>query len=247
MEKKVIILAAGKGTRMNGEIAKVLANVNGQPMIEYALIAVKNICKPIVVVGFQGAEIEKQINDRAEFVWQVEQLGTGHAVACAKDLLQSFDGAILVLYGDHPLITEQTIEKLFDLHEEKEATISLMTTVVPNFDDWREGFNGFGRILRDKNGEILGIRELKDCTDAEKEIREVNPGYYCFDSRWLWQNINKIQNKNNQKEYYLTDLIEIAVQEKEKIISLKIDARECLGINTKEQLNFVEEILRSKS
>jgi bifunctional UDP-N-acetylglucosamine pyrophosphorylase/glucosamine-1-phosphate N-acetyltransferase len=246
MKKKVIILAAGKGTRMHGETAKVLVSVNGQPMIEYALAAVKNICKPVVIIGYQGDLVAQQLGDRAEIVWQVEQLGTGHAVSCAKEILNKFNGAILILYGDHPLVTENTIEKLFELHEKKDATISLMTTVVPNFSDWREGFNGFGRILRDKQGEILGIRELKDCTAIEKEIFEVNPGYYCFESQWLWKNIDKIQNKNNQKEYYLTDLIELAVQEKERIFSLKIDAKECLGINTEEQRAFVESILKNR-
>lgn len=244
MEKKVIILAAGKGTRMHGEIAKVLAPVNGQPMIEYAMAAVKNICKPIVVIGYQGDLVAQQLGDRAEIVWQLDQLGTGHAVSCARELLEKFNGAVLILYGDHPLITESTIEKLFDLHEQKNAIISLMTTVVPNFADWREGFMGFGRILRDKQGEVIGIRELKDCNAAEKEIFEVNPGYYCFDSRWLWENIDKIQNRNKQKEYYLTDLIEIAVQENEKIVSLKIADKECLGVNTEEQRSFVEEILK---
>jgi len=158
--------------------------------------------------------------------------------------LSNFTGGIMVLYGDHPLITTRTIDQLFELHEKETATISLMTTVVPDFEAWREGFTSFGRILRDSGGKISGIREVKDCTEKEKNIHEVNPGYYCFDSQWLWANIDKIKNKNNQKEYYLTDLIEIAVSEREKIVSLKIDAKECLGINTKEQLSFVEKILK---
>lgn len=247
MEKKIIILAAGKGTRMNVDIAKVLVPVKGEPMIERLVKTVSQIGRPVIVVGFQAAAVMRCVGDKADYAFQSDQLGTGHAVNCAKDLLKDFDGAVLVLYGDTPLITLETINKLFTLHEESGVKLSLMTTKVEDFQDWRQGFYSFGRILRDEDGNILGIRELKDCSDEEKLINEVNPGYYCFDSKWLWENIGKIQNKNNQKEYYLTDLIEIAVKEQEKISSLLINPEECLGINTKEQLKFVEEILISKS
>jgi len=119
----------------------------------------------------------------------------------------------------------------------------MLTTEVIDFDEWREGFYAYGRILRNDDDQIVAIRELKDCFESEKQILEVNPGYYCFDSEWLWENIDKLQNTNQQKEYYLTDLVEMAVKQGEKIPSEKLDPIECLGINTKEQLELVGKLL----
>ena len=119
----------------------------------------------------------------------------------------------------------------------------MLTTEVPDFKDWREGFYAYGRILRDSSARVSAIRELKDCAEDEKTIKEVNPGYYCFDSKWLWQNIDQLKNTNQQKEYYLTDLVELAVQQGENIPSEKLDPIECLGINTKEQLELVESLI----
>ena len=247
MNKQVIILAAGKGTRMNGDIPKVLAPILGRPMIEHVLDAAEKVLlnqKPVVVVGFQGEKVQSQIGDRADVVWQTEQLGTGHAVASARSNLANHDGAILVLYGDHPLISHQTIDNLFRLHESAGAVLSMMTTAVEDFNEWRQGFFGFGRILRNGGGGICGIKELKDCTDEEKQIRELNPGYYCFDSDWLWGNIDELKNDNAQKEYYLTDLVKRAFEQNKNISETKIHPIECLGINTKEQLELVEGLVR---
>ncbi len=249
MNKQVIILAAGKGSRMKVDKPKVLVEILGKPMIEYVLDSVKivqSMVKPVVVVGHQGELVQDKIKDRATIVWQKEQLGTGHAVAIARNIFLNFSGAILVLYGDHPLISPKTIEKLFKIHEERNSVLSLMTTEVEDFTDWRSSFMEFGRIIRDNDNHIQSIREFKDCSDAEKKIKEVNPGYYCFDSVWLWQNIQKLQNKNNQKEYYLTDLISLAVAQNEKISSIQIPPLECLGVNTSEQLQMVENLIKNK-
>ncbi|MBU1132004.1 NTP transferase domain-containing protein [Patescibacteria group bacterium] len=243
-DKRIIILAGGKGTRMNQDFPKVLTLANGKPLIEYPLSSsLQVVDKPIIVIGFQGEKVKAQTADRADFVFQREQLGTGHAVSCAKGLLSDFSGAILVLYGDHPLVSANTMEKLFKLHFESNAVLSLLTTDGGNFSDDHECFYHYGRIIRDQSGKIKSIRELKDCSENEKKIAEVNPGYYCFDSEWLWQNIDSIKNNNNQKEYYLTDMVEIAVKNDEPIASMPIHWQECLGVNTVEQLKAVEKCL----
>lgn len=239
---KIIILAAGKGTRIGVvDKPKVLLELAGRPMIEHLISHI--VGRPVVVVGFGADQVKQQLGDRVDYAHQTEQLGTGHAVASAKDLLLDYSGLIVVLYGDHPLVSQQTIEKLFDLYAQNHAPVSMLTTEVPDFNDWREGFYSYGRILRDSFYNVRAIRELKDCTDAEKELKEVNPGYYCFDSKWLWENIDQIKNNNQQKEYYLTDLVELAVQQGRNIPSEKLDPIECLGINTKEQLELVESLI----
>jgi bifunctional UDP-N-acetylglucosamine pyrophosphorylase/glucosamine-1-phosphate N-acetyltransferase len=122
----------------------------------------------------------------------------------------------------------------------------MMTTVVPDYLGWRAGFNGFGRVLRDEDKKIIAIRELKDCDESEKHIKEINPGYYCFNSEWLWHNIEKLTNDNNQEEYYLTDLVQLACEQGIEINSIKIDPQECLGINTPEQLSLVEALIMQR-
>ena len=151
-----------------------------------------------------------------------------------------------MLYGDTPLISPKTINNLFNIHVEAGAALTMMTTEVDNFNDWRQGFFGFGRILRNGNNSIAAIRELKDCLEHEKKIMELNSGYYCFNSDWLWRNIELISNNNSQQEYYLTDLVEMAVWQGKLINSIKIHPIECLGVNTVEQLNLVEELLQQK-
>jgi bifunctional UDP-N-acetylglucosamine pyrophosphorylase / glucosamine-1-phosphate N-acetyltransferase len=240
MNGKIIILAGGKGTRMDADIPKVLVEVSEEPMIEHLLRVIED--KPMVVVGFQSEKVKDQLGDRVEYVLQKEQLGTGHAVACAQNQLRSFEGPIVVLYGDHPLVSKGTIDKLFKLYHESKANVSMLTTELSDFDDWREGFHSFGRIIREGNN-IVAIREMKDSSEEEKNIKEVNPGYYCFDSQWLWENIDKLRNENNQNEYYLTDLVELAVAQNDFIPSFKVEAKECLGVNTKEQLKLIEKFL----
>jgi len=234
---------------MNGDGPKVLVPVLGKPMIDHVLDSVEKANlknSPIVVVGYQGNKVRDQIENRADHVWQQNQFGTGHAVSCAQEKLKEHKGAVLVLYGDHPLVSAKTINNLFEMHSNPGAAVTMMTTEVENFEDWRQGFFNFGRILRNGNDSIKAIRELKDCAEEEKQVREVNPGYYCFNSEWLWENIDLLKNDNNQQEYYLTDLVEMAVKQNRLINSFKIHPIECLGINTPEQLKMVEEILSKK-
>jgi bifunctional UDP-N-acetylglucosamine pyrophosphorylase/glucosamine-1-phosphate N-acetyltransferase len=244
MNRNIIILAGGKGTRMNQDFPKVLTPVSGKPMIEYILGTVKKFVeKPVMVVGFEREKVMETVGGRAEFAIQEEQRGTGHAVLCAKPLLHDFTGSIVVLYGDHPLVSAQTIEKLFELREKIGSPIAMMTTKVEDFNGWRARFYSFGRIVRDAEADLKEIVELKNATDEQQRILEVNPGYYCFDSAWLWENIDKLTDKNKQQEFLLTDLISICVKEGNKISSEEIDPVECLGINTPDELAEVERII----
>ncbi|MFZ3015592.1 MAG: sugar phosphate nucleotidyltransferase, partial [Minisyncoccia bacterium] len=163
---------------------------------------------------------------------------TGHAVSCAKGDCEEAED-IVVLSGDQPFIKAETIKNLIEKHLESDAKITFTTTILPDFLEWRKGFMGFGRILR-KNSEVTGIREYKDASEEEKNIKEVNAGCYIFNAKWLWKNLEKIKNENAQNEYYLTDLFQIAREDNEKIGTINIEPHEALGANTKEELEILE-------
>ncbi len=243
-----IILAAGKGTRLNegkaSPIPKVLYKVKGKPMIFYLLETLEKTdsAKPILVIGYKGEEVKKQVGNRANYVWQRQQLGTGHAVMQAKEVASRAD-SVLILYGDMPYITTETLKNLETLHNNKKPIITMLTV---EFDD--PNYHAFGRIIRNNKDEITGIVEQKVATEKEKQIKECNTGVYIFDAKWLWNNISKIKAQSHG-EYYLTDLIALAVQDpsirsgQAKIIALKSkNTQEFLGVNTQEQLKEAEKI-----
>jgi bifunctional UDP-N-acetylglucosamine pyrophosphorylase/glucosamine-1-phosphate N-acetyltransferase len=237
---KILILAAGKGKRMQSELPKVLVELKNKPMIKHILESVEKAFnqKPIAIVGHKAELVKSELKDACTYVLQEEQLGTGHAVACAKE--ECIDAEhIIVLSGDQPFITPKTIKNLMDKHLKSKSKITFTTTELLNFEDWRKAFTGFGRILR-KDDEVIGIREYKDANEKEKEIKEVNAGCYAFDAKWLWQNLEKIKNNNIQNEYYLTDLFKIASKEGEIIETIKIESHEALGANSKEELEILE-------
>ncbi len=242
MKDQIIILAAGKGTRLNHEsLPKVLVLFRGQPLIKHLLLRISKIIqstKPIVVVGFMAEKVKATLGNRFEYVLQEPQLGTAHAVRAAKEKIKAEN--VLVLYGDMPFITEGSLRKLIRMHHDEKANLSMFTATVPNFENEFAGLLHYGRIIRSFNKEFVKITEFKDASDAEKNIKELNTGIYMFNSQWLWKNIKKIKNKNVQKEYYLTDIVEIAIEQKEKIYSLAIDPKEVIGINSKEDLERVE-------
>lgn len=245
---RVIILAAGKGTRMKSETAKVLTPLLGRPMIAYVLDAVIDAqidTKPIVVVGHQAEAVKAALTDYdVEFVFQAEQKGTGHAVAmCAPHLDQN--ESVLVLCGDHPLVHASTIGDLADRHDMSGAVLSLITFITPDFDVYGGAFQSFGRVIRGANGSITAIREYKDANEHERSIREINPAFYAFSGPWLWQHIKELNQKNAQSEYYLTDLVATAIRDGHKVETiLGQDLRECIGVNTPEQLALVEGLLQ---
>lgn len=243
---QVLILAGGKGTRMKSDRPKTLNLINKKTILSHILNKVeKTAVKPCVVVGYKGDEIIKEIGNKCDYVYQDEQLGTGHAVMCAKKFLEGKDAEnILVLPGDHPLINSDTLKKLIRIHKEENAAVSLSTVIAPHFENEYKCFKHSGRIIRNEKGEIEKIIEFKDATDEEKNIKEVNVSYYCFKARWLWDNIDNLKNENKAKEYYLTDIIKIAFEQKEKIIPVIIENPiECMGVNTVHELKIAKKYL----
>jgi bifunctional UDP-N-acetylglucosamine pyrophosphorylase / glucosamine-1-phosphate N-acetyltransferase len=240
---KIVILAAGKGKRMQSDLPKVLVPLHGKPMIRHILDSLQEIFseKPVAIVGHKGKLVREELGELTLYVDQKEQLGTGHAVSCAEGECKDAEH-IVVLSGDQPFIKAETVKNLISRHLETGAKITLATTELTDFRDWRAAFKNFGRVLR-QNGEVVGITEYKDATDEEKNIMEVNTGTYVFDAEWLWKNLKRIKNENAQGEYYLTDLLQIAFIEGAKIEALKIYAKEALGANSKEELEILEKFV----
>lgn len=242
----IIILAAGKGKRMGGDLPKVLRTVKNRPIISCLVDSVKKsglVKKPMVVVCNEHNLVQETLGESCDYVVQSQQLGTGHAVASARSHFENQTKKIIVLYGDMPLIAPETVAKLATFKEADLSVLTLFTTEVKDFEDWRKSFYNFGRIIRNAAGEVIAIREKKDCSPQEIEIKEVNPGLYIFDARWLCRNLGKLDNKNAQGEYYLTDLVKLAMEQGHKINSIKIDAKECVGINTPEELALAESLI----
>ncbi|NOY79305.1 MAG: NTP transferase domain-containing protein [Calditrichaeota bacterium] len=242
MEKLAcVILAAGQGKRMNRkDIPKVLNTVLGKPMVQYVVELALNVGseKVIVVIGHQGEKVKEALAQfPVEFVWQHEQLGTGHAVLQAAPLLRQFDGNTLVLYGDVPLLRAETIENLLETHRKTQADLTLLTTEL-------DDSTGYGHIIRDKNGKIVAIVEDKDATPEQKAIKEINPGIYIFKTHWLLEFLPKLSNQNVQGEYYLTDMVDLFQKNGRRIETYTTpDSLEIMGVNTVEHLKFVERIL----
>jgi bifunctional UDP-N-acetylglucosamine pyrophosphorylase/glucosamine-1-phosphate N-acetyltransferase len=241
MTKSVIaiILAAGDGKRMQSITPKVMSLLHGRPLVDYVVSAVEESRlteKPVVIVSPKHTLVQEFLKERATYIIQKEQLGTGHAVGSASDLLKNKFENIIVLYGDMPFISSSSIKKLISEHEDQKNTITMATVVVPNFLHEYRALYSFGRVVRDSSGKIIRSVEMKDASEEEKNIKEVNPCYYCFQSDWLWPHLASLKNINAQSEYYLTDLIKMAIDEGQKISSVSIDPYEAIGINTKEDL-----------
>jgi UDP-N-acetylglucosamine diphosphorylase/glucosamine-1-phosphate N-acetyltransferase len=236
----VIILAAGKGTRMQSSLAKVLLPLAGHPLLHYVLdLSSKlNPVRTIVVVGHQADQVQEAFADReVEFVVQHQQLGTGHAAQQAKAKLENFAGLVLVLCGDMPLIRPNTLLQMVAGHRESGAKCTVLTLKS-------DGCHDFGRIIRDENGLILKIVEFKDASDVEKKVDEFNSGVYCFDNELFFKALERIDSNNAQKEYYLTDTIEYLVRKRYPVQATQTqDANEILGINSPDDLNRAERLL----
>lgn len=241
MKLKTLILAAGKGTRMKSELPKVIHEVNGIPMIS-KIIKVLEILKPeenILILGHKKEEVLKVVGEDADYVVQTEQLGTGHAVLQAKDKLKDYDGDVMVLCGDTPLLREETLEELYKFHRDTNSVTTILTSIYEN------PF-GYGRIVKE-NGLVKAIVEEKEADAETKKIKEVNAGVYCFKGRELFDALSKITNNNEKGEYYLTDVIGIQVGEGKKVQSFVLnDNIEILGVNSKVELAQASKVLRDR-
>lgn len=245
---RIIILAAGKGTRMNSELPKVLVPLKNRPMIKYLMDSVVSSrvdARPLVVVSPDNKEIiSRELKEYdVEYVIQDQQLGTGHAVACAQAVLDRNDikpDAILVLYGDHPFLKSESIKNFANLAPE---ALTIMPTNLPDFSDWRQNFMRWGRIIRGAGNKVEKIIEFKDASEEEKLISEVNPGFMCFNAAWLFKNIQTLRNNNNQQEYYLTDMVSIAFDQGHEVGTINIEPHEAMGINSLEELNTAENLI----
>lgn len=243
-----VILAAGKGTRMNegqaSPIPKVMFPIGDKPMIHYSVKHVKDagVSRVVLVVGYKSELVREYMGEEAEYVLQTEQLGTGHAVSMAKDILMGQSDAVLVCYGDMPLFKSETIRQLIAKYEEEKPTVAMLSVVFEDPEFW-----AFGRIIRDENGEVTKSVEQKDCTLEQLKIKESNPCFYIFNAEWLWQNIGKLSTDNAQSEYYLTDMVQLACDQGERIIAIPTyDETEALGVNNPEQLKQAEEVLNKR-
>ena len=241
MYKCALILAAGQGTRIKSDLPKVLHKVCGKEMVNHVIDTLRkaDIVDLNVIIG-KGAELVKEhTNSRnVSYSIQTEQLGTGHAVKSAIDFLKGKKGTVAVFCGDAPLITEETIGRLFDEHINSKNSTTLLTSIL-------EDATGYGRIIRDGN-DVLKIVEHKDCNEEELKVNEMNAGVYCFDIENLLDSLEKLSNDNAQGEYYLTDVIGIQKSEGKKVGAVVVDYEETIGVNSRVQLAEVEEILRNR-
>lgn len=240
MSLKTLILAGGKGTRMKSSIPKVLHRICGTPILKKVMDVCEKIGSEenIVVLGHNYNAILETIGD-INYVLQEEQLGTGHAVMQSEEKLKEFEGTLMVLCGDTPLIREETLKNLYKVHKESKATTTILTSVYEN------PF-GYGRIVKD-GSRVLGIVEEKDATEAIKCIKEVNAGAYCFEVKELVKALKKIDNKNKNNEYYLTDVIAINVKENKLVKTYLLkDNNEILGVNSRIDLEKATHIMRKR-
>lgn len=235
-ELAIIIMAAGKGTRMkNPDIAKVMYEIAGKPMISHVVELSKKL-KPsriLVIVGWQRNSVVDYFavkENNIEFVDQLQQLGTGHAIMQTESYLADFEGNVLILSGDVPLLTEQTLDGLLKHHNESSSSATIVSAEISNP-------TGYGRIIRSKDGTVIKIVEQKDASDEELSVREINSGIYLFDIVKLFEALKHIKPVNAQGEYYLTDVFEYFWKNRWKVSALKTnDSNEIMGINDLEQL-----------
>ncbi|MDQ0209186.1 bifunctional UDP-N-acetylglucosamine diphosphorylase/glucosamine-1-phosphate N-acetyltransferase GlmU [Alkalicoccobacillus murimartini] len=235
-----VILAAGQGTRMKSKLYKVLHPVCGKPMVQHVSDALGQVGfdETVIVVGHGAEAVKAQLGDQMHYVLQSEQLGTGHAVLQADDLLKDKKGMTVVLAGDTPLITGETIDALMKEHQSQKAKITVLTALA-------EDPTGYGRVIRDANGLVQRVVEHKDATAEEQKVREINTSTYCFDNELLFKALKQVGNHNSQGEYYLPDVIEILQKQGEVIAAYQSPTfTETLGVNDRLALSQAEQIMK---
>ncbi|WP_143317542.1 bifunctional UDP-N-acetylglucosamine diphosphorylase/glucosamine-1-phosphate N-acetyltransferase GlmU [Clostridium sp. HBUAS56017] len=241
MYKCALVLAAGQGKRIKSDIPKVLHKVCGKEMVNHVIDNMRNAnIEDVNVIIGKGAELVKKEteNRNVSYSLQEEQLGTGHAVKCAKEFLEGKDGVVAIFAGDAPLTKIETINNLMEEHILKKNSATLLSAYV-------EDPTGYGRIIRDGD-EVVKIVEHKDCNEEELKVNEMNAAMYCFDIKDLLSSLEKLSNDNNQGEYYLTDVIGILKNEGKRIGAVVTDYEDTIGVNSRVQLAEAEEILRNR-
>ncbi|HEY7303625.1 MAG TPA: bifunctional UDP-N-acetylglucosamine diphosphorylase/glucosamine-1-phosphate N-acetyltransferase GlmU [Bryobacteraceae bacterium] len=240
----VVILAAGLGTRMRSTKAKVLHEAGGDTLLNHILRAAVQVAAPeniVVVVGYQAEQVRQRVNiPGIRFTEQREQRGTGHAALCARSAINHEKGDLLILNGDGPLLKAGTLRALIERQNQAGTGGTIITTEVNDP-------TGYGRIVRDENDLVCAIVEQKTATPEQLQIREINPGLYCFDAELFWRHIPEVKANNAAKEYYLTDMVEILRRHGHRVAPLLIaDETELLGINTRVELAFADRVLRAR-
>jgi len=240
----LVILAAGKGTRMKSNKAKVLHEVFYKPMLHHVLQATTPLhaTQSIVIVGHQREIVEKSLSEFSaiETVVQEEQLGTGHAVLCAEPAIQQMDGCVMILCGDTPLIRHESLKEMIEQHHSQGSTLTVMTTIL-------DTPTHYGRIISDKNEGVLSIVEEKDADSQQKEIKEINAGIYCIDTKFLFAHLKNIGTNNSQGEVYLTDIVTQAVSEQLPVHKfINPASQDVLGVNSRLELSLAHQELQMR-
>jgi UDP-N-acetylglucosamine diphosphorylase/glucosamine-1-phosphate N-acetyltransferase len=239
---KSIVLAAGKGKRLNSEqsnLPKVLRQAAGNPLIKYVLNNISFIPQEdtVIVVGYKKDMVIDYVKGSYTFATQDDQLGTGHAVMMAEDALKNYEGDVLVLYGDMPLLTMETFKNFVGEHKRSNSKCTVMTAIA---DDPPP----YGRIIRNCSCELTDIIEVKDCNEEQLAVNEINVGVYVFDSKTLFKHLKELKNNNSQKEYYLTDVPKILLNHSIKVNTFILkNIEEIFGVNTPEDLEYCESVL----
>ena len=246
MNRYAIILAAGKGTRMQSidpNHSKVSYPILGKPIINYVLDTLKTMKfnKTVVVVGFGGDVTKSLVEKDAEVVWQKEILGTGHAVLQTKDILENLDGETLIIYGDTPLVSKETISRILRIHEKEKNSLTVVSCVLSDA-------TGYGRLIREeKSNRLLAIREETDCSEYELDIDEANTGICVFDNKTLFKYLEKLDNNNTRQLFYLSQLVEIFKKDGLSVGSFVVeDMVEVFGINDRTQLSYAAKVMRKR-
>lgn len=243
-EVAAVILAAGKGTRMKSDLVKVLHEVGGVPLIDWPVSAARDAgaSRIALVVGHQSEKVLEYFRDDESvlFAIQEEQLGTGHAVACASGALSGFSGTVLILCGDVPLIRAETLSSMLEHHRQRKSVLTVLTTCMENP-------HGYGRVVKREGGMVIRIVEEKDASPEERGIREINSGIYCVEAGFLFDAVAGLSNNNNQGEYYLTDIVVQAAEQNLLSLAYQVaDSDEVMGVNDRVQLAAAGGVLRRR-
>jgi bifunctional UDP-N-acetylglucosamine pyrophosphorylase/glucosamine-1-phosphate N-acetyltransferase len=244
-KRAAVILAAGKGTRMPAsDIPKVMHRVGGKPMVAYVIEAVRRVCEDriLLVVGYRAEEVVAAFGDwGVQFVYQNEQLGTGHAVIQCEESLRGFAGTVVVLNGDVPCLRPETVDRFTSYHDKEHAAATVLTAEVTDP-------SGYGRIVRAPDDSLSRIVEEKDASDEERGISEINSGLFCFEKRQLFEALSATNRDNAQNEFYLTDVIGVLKRAGEAVRAYRVeDPWEVSGVNTEAELQAVRRHFEGKS